>query len=462
MDLRKNRGIVIPLVIFAIIAVAGFVMTISTMGQGVKKQILHTNNNQLSFLIAYSALSNVCARIHTSSWSGRPFASAPLVENKIPMYGGRYDLTVENTKDQDFKADVYVLTHLGDFSRLFIWRIKYNDDILDIANRIEIEAFLNGDPADFPTPGSINPIAEKINKDLELRQVNQGDSDKLAKEVSDAENLDQILDKLKGRPRKPFHPNYPPSKSDEELAKKSPVNYPTVQPQPGSEKPDPSIKAGAGTNPVPSGIGEILDFSSQIDALKKLMDGIMDNVEKALENTMERWELIEEGISKGSNEVVGVSDTAKEARKAAQTGMTNLISRAKAAIGQAPSSEIEKSIETMVYSSIAKADKKLVDRQETRLERFTNGRTADALEKAETSEKVESLIEKWHEVIDSINNDTERMQGNYSSMSGFAKPAGAVNLTSTNVSRMQKTIPPVKKMIKKGEKKYNKLLEQGL
>mgnify|MGYP007124153024 FL=1 len=78
----------LPFTIVAMVVVIGFIMTMSRMNQGVKNQIFHTNNHQLSFLMAYSALSRVCAKIHAFSWASRPFATAPYAENKVALQGG--------------------------------------------------------------------------------------------------------------------------------------------------------------------------------------------------------------------------------------------------------------------------------------------------------------------------------------------------------------------------------------
>lgn len=53
----KNRsfGMVLPLSLFAIVAVLGLVASMTDLGQGVRTQAYRADNQQLSFLIAYSA-----------------------------------------------------------------------------------------------------------------------------------------------------------------------------------------------------------------------------------------------------------------------------------------------------------------------------------------------------------------------------------------------------------------------
>ena len=71
----RRHGLAIPLVILAVIALAGFVVTINTMSNGLRNQIIHSNHAQASFMVAYSAFSGLLAKIHANSWSNRPFAA---------------------------------------------------------------------------------------------------------------------------------------------------------------------------------------------------------------------------------------------------------------------------------------------------------------------------------------------------------------------------------------------------
>ena len=126
--LHGKRGVALPFTILAMIVISGFVITMSSLNQGLKNQIFHTNNHQLSFLLAYSAFSKVLAKIHSNSWTDRPFKDGPYAENNVAFQGGTYDLFVENSPGKQYQADIYVRTSLAGITRLYFWRIRFNDD----------------------------------------------------------------------------------------------------------------------------------------------------------------------------------------------------------------------------------------------------------------------------------------------------------------------------------------------
>ena len=175
----SRNGMVLPLSLFAIVAVLGLVATLGGLNQGVKTQIYRTNNHQLSFLIAYSAFSRVCAKIHSFSWPNRPFRNEPYTETKVSFQGGHYDLFVENTAGKDLQADIYIRTHLAGISRLYFWRIRVNEDLLDVSNNIIVEMYATSDPDDFPTVNGARVIAGKVDNMLAKRAANQKKSDRL-------------------------------------------------------------------------------------------------------------------------------------------------------------------------------------------------------------------------------------------------------------------------------------------
>lgn len=159
-----NKGMALALSLFLIIVIFGMVVTVGNLRQGVRSQIFHTNNNQLSFLIAYSAFSRVCANIHTFSWANRTFLSEPWSETMVPFQDGHYDLLVENSPGHDYQADVYIRTHLAGISRMYFWRISVNEDLLDDSNSIMVDLYTAPEPDDYPRPEGPRPISMKFSR----------------------------------------------------------------------------------------------------------------------------------------------------------------------------------------------------------------------------------------------------------------------------------------------------------
>ena len=173
--LRKPRGFAYPLVILAVTMMAGFVITSSMLNQGLKTQLIQTDTDNLSFVMAYSALSKFMGKIHANSWNNRPFKGKTYSEYGVSLYGGTYDFFVEDSPGKTYQADIYVRTTMAKNSNLYFWRIKFQDDLLDVSNRIQVDFFMKTDPANFPK-GSGSVFASKVDDLIQQRKKNQKDS----------------------------------------------------------------------------------------------------------------------------------------------------------------------------------------------------------------------------------------------------------------------------------------------
>ena len=91
------QGFVLPLVIFAAVAVLFFGMFVLNMNSGYSNQISHMGEVTRCRAIGESAYSEVVARIRAKTWNERFFAGKPYVEEDVAFLEGSYDLIIQDT-----------------------------------------------------------------------------------------------------------------------------------------------------------------------------------------------------------------------------------------------------------------------------------------------------------------------------------------------------------------------------
>ncbi len=446
MFISVKRGVALPLVLLAMIVAAGFVAVMSSLNQGVRTQIFHTNNHQLSFSIAYSAMARVCAKVHSFSWDQRPFLNSPYIENRVSMQGGYYDLFVENTQGRDYQADVYVRTNLADISRMYFWRIRYNDDLLDVSNRVQVEAFVNGDPADFPS-GSTNPFRPKVEDILRKRKENQDKPDQLGREIAGLGSPDAINRELNGRPINPPSSDFPPDPEDVAAAGRNPVALPPLPSQNDSEKPGKSGPTQV-QNAGPSGgiSGAMQKQAAEIEAAAI----------EAVKKTDRAWTLMEGGLRQADPLVQQLRYEARQAGKEAYEGMVDFITGSAAGIAAAPGPASEKAIEQYTSQVIVSGVQKLSEEMVRRLERFNETKKAQ-LDATEDPAEVEEMMEQWKEVqaesIEVLLN--WRDLGNR--ISGYSKPPEVASAFTKALSEANQSIENIDEFIRLAERRLREL-----
>ncbi|HNV70687.1 MAG TPA: hypothetical protein PKO06_13385, partial [Candidatus Ozemobacteraceae bacterium] len=350
--LHGKRGVALPFTILAMIVISGFVITMSSLNQGLKNQIFHTNNHQLSFLLAYSAFSKVLAKIHSNSWTDRPFRDGPYAENNVAFQGGTYDLFVENSPGKQYQADIYVRTSLAGITRLYFWRIRFNDDLLDISSRITVEFFTNGEPGDFPKTAGPKSFSSKVDGLLARRASNQDKSDRLARDISDTKGTKAILEKMDGRPLKPFSDSYPIDPEDQQMNTKDPAAFPKMKPIAKGELP---TADGPGTTPpAAGGFPPLTPVSSALDttSLEQLAKAIASNSQGVASYVDKGWDEID---TKGTAGIASAQQNyvqANQMKDQAYSDMNSLISQANSMLGEAPSAEAKAAIEEMVSQAV--------------------------------------------------------------------------------------------------------------
>lgn len=447
-----RRGMALPFTIVAMVVVIGFIMTMSRMNQGVKTQIFHTNNHQLSFMMAYSALSRVCAKIHAFSWANRPFATAPYAENKLALQGGHYDLLVENSKGQEFQADVYVRTHLAGISRMYFWRVRFNDDLLDVSNQIFVEAFLNGDPKDFPVVGKANPFAKKIEDLLAQRAANQKKSDLLAREVIKLKKPNDIIKELNGRPIEAPDGTFPPTPEDMALAAKVPVPIPEMPLLPGAEKPD-----AAGPNPArpPSAADSMtgIDMNSQ-------MKKVVSTSESAFKYTDEGWKKMEEKGAAGFAEAYELHKLAAAEREKAYDEMSGLVKDARTGIADAPSTGAARAIEEMVSQTIVAGIQNLGNAMSRGMDQFKDNAGQDYLGSINTAEGVAQLTSDWENALNFMTIEVQRMTSLANQISSFHKVGEVETALQETLQKAQEELAKMTMLVELAKKRLEEMIKK--
>lgn len=450
--IKTRRGVALPFTVLAMIVAIGFIMTMSRMNQGVKSQIFHTNNHQLSFLMAYSALSRVSAKVHAFSWANRPFVSEPYVENKVALQGGEYDLLVENSKYNEFQADVYVRTHLAGISRMYFWRIRFNDDLLDVSSQIFVEAFLNADPRDFPVAGKPNPFATKVEALLAARVANQTKSDLLAREVAKLKKPEDIIKELNGRPIEVANDGFTVDAEDLKIAQKDPVDLPAMPTLPTTEKP--SAAGPNWTRPSSS-----YDSMSGINMNKK-MANVVKTSESAFNLTDEAWKKIEEKGADGLDEAYDLSVKAAAVREEAYEEMSGLISDAKSGIAEAPSAEAAIAIEEMVSQTIIAGVQNLAKATAREMDQFQDNAGPDYLTSLNTSESAAKLTTDWENAYDRMTKEVQRMTSLSNQVSSFHKDPEAQQALTAALQKAEEDLVKMEELVTLAQQRLQELIKK--
>ncbi len=425
---RSRKGMVLPLSLFAFVAVLGLVATLGGLNQGVKTQIYRTNNHQLSFLIAYSAFSRVCAKVHSFSWPNRPFRNEPYTETKVPYQGGHYDLFVENTAGKNLQADIYIRTHLAGISRLYFWRIRVNEDLLDVSNSIIVEMYATSDPDDFPSVNGARVIAGKVENMLAQRAANQKKSDRLTSELVQISDPVSILEKIGARVPEDFQKDWPVSPAEEAINNKPPVTIAGIEPQPAGEKPGAD---GPGSSPSsnPSGNTGSQDDSSTPSSSQDSMAGnninalsqqILSASEQMLNSSTSAWNAVD--AAGGHSDTTAAQDHFEQAgisQAETMDALDDLISESKAGIDEAPSPAAREAMEEMVAQTVAAAMKNVMAALAPATEHHLNN-YAGYLNTITTAEAAEQVLADWKAGEVGIQSDLDKLSSMKSSVSGYS------------------------------------------
>ncbi len=455
----RRRGVALPIAFLALILVIGMVTSISTMNQGLKSQVFHSSNNQWSFLLAYSAMSRLLGKIHSGAWAQRPFAAAPYRETGVPLQGGTYDLFVENTPGHPFQADIYVKTALAGTSRLYFWRITFNDDLLDVSNRIVVEFFKAGEPGDFPAAAGPSGFSRTVDDLLAERVANQKKSDEMAVTLDPVTTAKQALEQLGGRAPTPFTKTYPSNPGDTPYPNRPAPTFPVVPPPtngevPTSPGPRPSTPLpGAPSFPtLPT--APIPTDASMFD-LNKQVKTITDAAKLANEKYNTGKDVADEGTGGNWTEANKILSEAEEARYKAMDGMNDLVSLATANLLNAPSAEAARATEEMVSSTMVTAYQDIVSGVSRAFEDF--GKSKEITAGLTTSAEAQELLDGWVGTLDGLTKSQQATNDLMDKIDTFSKTPEVATAQAEAEKALQAVVDSVKQAIEDAKAKLAEL-----
>lgn len=193
---NKKSGFAIPLAILASLSVALFIATLTTMNRGFRTNLHKLDTNQAMFNAAFSAYSNVLAKLREKSWDQRFFKDAPYIKNNVVFDRSHYSYQVFNTPGKEFQTDLYVKVTLQGDSRVYFWRFLYIDDILDTSGRAYPLVFIEGIESELPV-SSIDAIVKGI---LDKRKQNQPIAQNKAKLANTLTNVNDVAEIVSATP----------------------------------------------------------------------------------------------------------------------------------------------------------------------------------------------------------------------------------------------------------------------
>ncbi len=346
---------------------------------------------------------------------------------------------------------------------MYFWRVRFNDDLLDVSNQIFVEAFLNADPKEFPVAGKANPFAKKVEDLLTQRAANQKKSDLLAREVIRLKKPNDIIKELNGRPIEAPDGSFPPTPEDMALVARVPVPLPEMPTLPGSEKPD-----TAGPNPArpPSSYDSIVGVD-----MNAKMKSVLTSSENASKLNDEAWKKIEEQGSAGIGEYQVLADKAAESREAAHKDMSDLIKSAQTGIEDAPSTGAARAIEEMVSQTVVAGIQNLSGLIGRTMEQLEDNAGMEYLDSLPTAEHVAKLLNDWEGYLGHLNTEVERLNSLASEIGSFHKSAEveealakALQSAQENRDKMAEHVEATKKrleeLIKKEEEEADQQMQQ--
>lgn len=438
----RKKGVALPVTLFALVLVVGFVVSITTLNQGLKSQVFNTSNHQWSFLLAYSAFSKTLAHIHSASWSKRPFAAKPLMEFQVQLFEGTYDLFVQDTPGKEYQADLYVRTNLAGFSRLYFWRITYNDDLLDVSNRIIVEFFRTGEPVDFPKGPGPSKFSQEVDSMLAERKRNQENSDKLAARLGGFSDAKKIIEELHGRVPTSFKGSFPDDPDDSSVVSRPAAKFPEIQPPLPGEAPS---APGPGPAIVLPGCKGFPGVGKDSQLIGRAMKDLSEDLATVASEARTALDLTSQGKDKMDEKsiiglVTGWKDlmAGDQARSATLDAMEQLVGKANANLQNAPSAEASQAMQEMVSSTMATAFQDLANQVAKRLEVF--GEAQAILAKCTHSTLAQAYADNWTTLLEANRGEIQKLNSLMGQVSGFKTTSEAAAAAAAAKASIEATI----------------------
>lgn len=182
------------MILFATLAVGMFIVTITQFQSSTRLKYQHLNDYQSAFNVAYAALVEVLADIQSKQWSNRSFKAGPVNKN-ADLFGGSYNLRVEDHDSVEFMFNVKVRVTYKNKKHLFYWRLCYNPNLLDFTQLVIpvfYEDFSNS-PLAAADPDDLD---EYVDKKIENREDNLPKVNEIANNLKPSPTIEEALKKV--------------------------------------------------------------------------------------------------------------------------------------------------------------------------------------------------------------------------------------------------------------------------
>ena len=194
-----KSGYIFPMILMATLSIGFFTITLVQLQSSHHDQLQHLNNYQHALNLAYSVNVEVLSELRQKQWDERFFKGKPVYRMNQKLFGGTYDLCVEDYDTSQHTFNVKIRTTIGDKKSLFYWRQKYIPNMLDFTRLSFTVAFGEYDP-DLFEPGKKTEIDKIVDDKLKNAEDNQEEAAEIAKVLKKEPTLGSVIEKLAALP----------------------------------------------------------------------------------------------------------------------------------------------------------------------------------------------------------------------------------------------------------------------
>lgn len=196
---KVESGYIFPLILMATLSIGFFTLTLFQLQSSHQDQLKHLNNYQHALNLAYSVNVEVLSELREKQWSERFFKDKPVYRMDQKMFGGTYDLCVEDYDTGQYTFNVKIRTTLGDKKHLFYWRQRYVPNMLDFTRLTFTVAFGEYDPELFE-PARKSEVDKMVDDKIANADNNRDKAEKIAEALKKEPTIGSIIKKLAALP----------------------------------------------------------------------------------------------------------------------------------------------------------------------------------------------------------------------------------------------------------------------
>ncbi|KAF1079146.1 MAG: hypothetical protein GQF41_4533 [Candidatus Rifleibacterium amylolyticum] len=194
-----KSGYIFPLILMATLSIGFFTMTLVQLQSSHHDQLQHLNNYQHALNLAYSVNVEVLSELREKQWEERFFKDKPVYRMNQKLFGGTYDLCVEDYDTSEYTFNVKIRTTIGERKSLFYWRQRYIPNMLDFTRLAFTVSFGEYDPELFE-PAKKSEIDKIVDDKLKNAVDNYEEAAKIAATLKKEPTLGSVIEKLGALP----------------------------------------------------------------------------------------------------------------------------------------------------------------------------------------------------------------------------------------------------------------------